>query len=807
MSKVVIELTEEFDQIMARRVLGSGCLGQTEYHALADYIGLSTSNQRAVAYTTTVGRFTSKLQASKSGMMHLAFQMSREVRNCLGASLYHDVDMKNAQPNICLQLFEKHSLSAPLLRQYVENRSEWLSKIEQVYGVSTEMAKNLFCRLCFTGTAWKWCKDNALDYDLMPPFVKEFRDELMGNMKNVMVNYPKIVAYQEKVKPEKANDIGSQFSFLAQEEEKRCLVALYEAVCHSGFQVGALLHDGLLVRRMCSTQGELPVEYLQQWEVSIFNATGYRVTLVEKEMKVNPAFLGEPVSLESLDVMTVDKCVDAFDQLNVAKLYAGLQPNAYIYTEKEGWFELLRTNRWKHHGFKNPTSLRNHISVFVRRKYQEVMRKFDLVENKALIDRQKEMLDQMKKLGSSKFISGVMDFLPDFYLKQVEFDMNWKLFGFDNLVLDLDNCVLRHYRPEDYVSISAGYEWREPTAEERELVNRVLDQVFPVEAERNLFKQILSTTLEGRTLERIIVFNAAGRNGKSMVDDLLLKALGDYGYVLANKVLTSEVRNGSNPELANLDKKRGVVVREPQGKFNNSVLKEITGSNRLNARLNHSNNCVTNLQLTLIVEVNQKPGFMDNVTDAEINRLIDLKFRSKYTFDKSEVDEGNHVYAANPEYKTEAFQDQYKFALLRVMIDTYKNQYSKSGLVIPESVRQATMAYIQKSSEFVSWFNSNYERVDDDEYAVVSVQDVFQAFRNSDVFFNFSREEKRKTTKASMIEFFECNVLFRRYFHERKNIGGVYHRNILIGFQKKDNEDISKVSKVSFCDTQDEKSP
>jgi hypothetical protein len=97
---------------------------------------------------------------------------------------------------------------------------------------------------------------------------------------------------------------------------------------------------------------------------------------------------------------------------------------------------------------------------------------------------------------------------------KINFDNKWWLFGFSNKVYDMEEECIREYRYDDYVSITCDYDWREPTQEEIDTVNKLLELIMPVEEERNAYLQILSTGIDGRCLEKIIIFNGSGGNGK-----------------------------------------------------------------------------------------------------------------------------------------------------------------------------------------------------------------------------------------------------------------------------------------------------
>lgn len=111
---------------------------------------------------------------------------------------------------------------------------------------------------------------------------------------------------------------------------------------------------------------------------------------------------------------------------------------------------------------------------------------------------------------------------------------------------DLENGNFREYLYDDYVSMTTGYDWKEPLKEEIELMNKLINEIMPIPEERDLYLQILASSLDGKCLEKFIIFNGSGGNGKGMINDLLLCALGDYGFIGNNSILFETSKMGCN---------------------------------------------------------------------------------------------------------------------------------------------------------------------------------------------------------------------------------------------------------------------
>ena len=241
----------------------------------------------------------------------------------------------------------------------------------------------------------------------------------------------------------------------------------------------------------------------------------------------------------------------------------------------------------------------------------------------------------------------------------VIFDNKSYVLAFNNVVFDLQEHNFRGHMYDDYTLTTTGYDWREPTEDEIKIVNALIEKVFPIKEEQTLFfLQIFATGLEGVALEKIIVQNGCGGNGKGLFNDCFLISLGNYGMIGNNSLLTDTHKTGANPELANIGGKRYVVFREvpERSRFENSAVKELTGGGNICARTLFEKTTTKNLYLTLVVEVNQKPKFKEEATQGDIRRLIDLLYRSTFTDNEQDVDPQNYIYPANPLYKSKEWQ-------------------------------------------------------------------------------------------------------------------------------------------------------
>ena len=224
-------------------------------------------------------------------------------------------------------------------------------------------------------------------------------------------------------------------------------------------------------------------------------------------------------------------------------------------------------------------------------------------------------------------------------------------------------------------------------------------------------------------------------------------------------------------------KKRYIVFREPpeKHKFENSVIKELTGGGQFSARNHYEKETEKSLNLTMVVECNKRPLFSEEPKDSETRRIIDILFRSKFVSEKQYLDKNNNIYLANKE-----FQNKHKYALIKILLDEHK-KYMKnnSSFKLPKSIIDRTNSYLELSCNILQWFKDNYE-YKKNKSSIVKIGDVFKKFKISDYYINLTKSDKRKYNKRYFIDYFKTNIFLKKFYMDRKdNI-----RNILTNWDE-----------------------
>ena len=149
-----------------------------------------------------------------------------------------------------------------------------------------------------------------------------------------------------------------------------------------------------------------------------------------------------------------------------------------------------------------------------------------------------------------------------------------------------------------------------------------------------------------------------------------------------------------------MNRKRIVFSREPDSKadLNCNTIKEITGGSELNARVIYSKDTKVNLELTFILECNEKPK-LNEINDALRRRVIDVLFGQKFV-DQQEYDD--EIANKTPEeieiikkkigivdsvYKQKKFKDMNKCMMFNILAEYYKKfSDNKRQLKLPVDI-------------------------------------------------------------------------------------------------------------------------
>lgn len=213
-----------------------------------------------------------------------------------------------------------------------------------------------------------------------------------------------------------------------------------------------------------------------------------------------------------------------------------------------------------------------------------------------------------------------------------ELDADPWLINFQNGTMDLRTGTLREHRPSDLMTkmVKVPYDPDAPCPR----FQKFLTEVLPDPEVRALIKRVLGYSLTGITREQVIfMLWGGGSNGKSRLVDAVLKPLGDYGWAASSELLLSKNRNAgaATPEIANLAGRRMITTVETEEgrRLAESLVKQLTGEDRVNARHLHENEFQFDMQGKLFLLTNSKP-LISGQGHSIWRRIVPIKFPVKF---------------------------------------------------------------------------------------------------------------------------------------------------------------------------------
>lgn len=198
---------------------------------------------------------------------------------------------------------------------------------------------------------------------------------------------------------------------------------------------------------------------------------------------------------------------------------------------------------------------------------------------------------------------------PEIVTSRDVFDRDQWVLNVANGTVDLRDGELRPHRQGDMLTMLAPVDY-DPNAKAPRW-EAFLQRVLPDVDARNWLQRYLGYSLTGDVREQCMAFfMGGGANGKSVLLDVVLGILGDYGLRSAPDLVLARYGDAHPTELADLEGKRIVVCSEiEQGRqWAESVIKRITGDTTITARRMKQDFFTFTATHKLVIAANTKPS-------------------------------------------------------------------------------------------------------------------------------------------------------------------------------------------------------
>ena len=298
---------------------------------------------------------------------------------------------------------------------------------------------------------------------------------------------------------------------------------------------------------------------------------------------------------------------------------------------------------------------------------------------------------------------------------ETKLDENTHIIGFSNGVYDLNKKLFRNGCPDDFLSMSTGYDYLDTFSYDHPQIKEIekfVGSIHPKEEIKLYVMCYIASLLEGGNNDQKIIFwiGKGGSNGKGTLIELIDHTFGDYYGTLPVTLLTQKRKGSSNatPELADKKGKRTLVLQEPEhdDMINVGFMKELTGQDKITARALYSNSTYYVPQFKIFLACNKLPEIPSN-DGGTWRRIRVVDHKERFVDNPTKPNE----HPKDPELRNKL--KTWKQAFIWLLINKYYPIYKKNnGLdkLEPDEVKYATEQYKQESNIYLEFIEDNLEK-------------------------------------------------------------------------------------------------
>lgn len=664
--------------------------------------------------------------------------ISRVIRHTVAKDIYWDLDIVNAHPCILLKYCEDGNLKCDAIKDYIENRPKHINDLVEKYNIDSDGAKKIYLSLINGASRYEKYPEKSI-------FLFEME------MKNILCHFVKTeegsVFYKKAYDKKRSksgggvlyNVVGSAINLYFCKIENLLLESLCRHLVEMKYRIGTYCFDGVLVYQ--DTRSELNDEVLSELERFISQDTGYNISLKKKEMNEGIDLSGLKTDDEKdLELSERDVALYMIECIRSTVKYDKFKDLLYLYNDLKALWEVQKLD-----------VLKNKIYDFT----------ISYCEEKGL-EMTKKMQNKIKSSSWDsqifrKIVPLIYEKFDDSELIRTSFDKIKGLFPLAcNKVIDLKTLTVRDRTPVDYFTKTTDNEFQRQF--NLEGVESYVKSLLMTDSKDYIeyFLGSVAYSLTGENnLKRFFILNGKRDGGKSLFIQVLNSIFQDWGGFINDKVF-KQSRNESvhNTEVFSLTEKRlgNVSELEEKDRFNEPLLKKITGGDPLNIRACGSDkNIEVNIDTVLWLSTNEIPKFSD---EAFCGRMRVFLFKNRFSFDQEKRDWILGL-------KRDLF----------IYLCHLAKKYYDNKMTLPdiEEVLAQTNEVIQSKNSAIQFFNERMERTSSasDRIGKVEMYKAYSLYCTDMGMDNVGRNKFYQT----MVETFNLKVFRDRQFTNVKPWG------------------------------------
>ena len=407
------------------------------------------------------------------------------------------------------------------------------------------------------------------------------------------------------------------------------------------------------------------------------------------------------------------------EDLDIARIYYNLAKDKYIYSPFLGWFEFSEHGVLKNipgSGKPAPPKLMENIADSIRALC--VSHRIRLLPDSEDYKKKNEIIDKLYKGIAStaqykKLISPLVGLYENNEIHE-QLNQNINLIAFDNILYDYSIPGFRKIEPTDFISKTCGYSITTDRNDEiRKKIMSILWEIFENEEVIEYWLSITANSFFGNSSENIYFLIGEGGNGKGLLSEIILKALGSYAFKGESTFFQEKAKSGAiNSTLAQLGGVRYFLVSEPKKglHLDESIIKELTGGGKILMRDVFVASCNKYLTFTPFMETNSMPTLPEAADPGIIRRPKFINFPNNFV-PADQIKEKHHR-LRNDSYKQLQNNPEFIQEFMLLLLE-YASKNKDKVLIAPITVTAKTTEFFESTDPIKEFLSEHYIITDD----------------------------------------------------------------------------------------------
>lgn len=303
----------------------------------------------------------------------------------------------------------------------------------------------------------------------------------------------------------------------------------------------------------------------------------------------------------------------------------------------------------------------------------------------------------VNKLKNAGFIRNALDLVkshPSIHADYSIFEKNPQLLNFSNGTFDLDAMVFRDFDCNDHLNITLDIAY-DPKADCPRF-KQFLRELFDEDVASFVVRVLGYSLLGSPTEQKMFILYGHGRNGKSVLVDVIGHLLSSYCCTIQPESLTGKLDGTIRNDLIKLIGTRIMFTSETRAGtiLDSALIKQITGQDKISARKLYKEFIEFTPQCVPFLVTNHLP-VIDGADFAMTRRMCLIPF--------------DHT-VANPDRNLPSILKGEVAGIFNLLLEGIC-QYRVEGLNVPSSVAERTITYLNSSNLMKSFFKDCLENV------------------------------------------------------------------------------------------------